>query len=331
VVNNNLEKNMLVRKNRNENSEAQKIAQKIVKPKLNANFEPEKERLRGLNHQLEDMQIRLKKVEARDLAIREKKLKEVKGFDDVHKQAFEIIHKEIFGIMSDAEEIKRNVENITSSKNRIEEILKTPWIPKSLNGGHISGKGITKKEVNKSQKKNNILDQSVLSKNDTSQNLKLLYITNSEPEQSNLEQIKAVQENSFSSNGPPKLIFRPAVESFIPSMDNDTTFENNKTSNLPVAMSLPVRVRSSEEERYDMPYDESNKNDNSIMSLVADTKQDMIDAQKIPNEFKSFAKNKEEEVVRKPGQKMIAKKLSKENMKSLAVMGEELNDNVAHD
>lgn len=145
VVNNNLEKNMLVRKNRNENSEAQKIAQKIVKPKLNANFEPEKERLRGLNHQLEDMQIRLKKVEARDLAIREKKLKEVKGFDDVHKQAFEIIHKEIFGIMSDAEEIKRNVENITSSKNRIEEILKTPWIPKSLNGGHISGKGITKK------------------------------------------------------------------------------------------------------------------------------------------------------------------------------------------
>ena len=39
----------------------------------------------------------------------------------------------------------RNVENITSSKNRIEEILKTPWIPKSLNGGHISGKGITKK------------------------------------------------------------------------------------------------------------------------------------------------------------------------------------------
>jgi hypothetical protein len=98
------------------------------------NLEAEKARLKILNVQLNELTLRLKKVEAADLEIREDKLAEEQDFDSVHQIAFQRIHKELFSMVKDAYQISDMAKNIVKAKNNIETIIRAPWTPRPLNG-----------------------------------------------------------------------------------------------------------------------------------------------------------------------------------------------------
>jgi hypothetical protein len=104
------------------------------------NLEAEKARLKNLNVQLNELTLRLRKVEAADLEIREDKLAEEQDFDSVHQIAFQRIHKELFSMVKDAYQISDMAKNIVKAKNNIEAIIRAPWTPRPLNGNTNFGR-----------------------------------------------------------------------------------------------------------------------------------------------------------------------------------------------
>jgi len=104
------------------------------------NLDVQKAKLKDLNGELEGMRSRLKKIEAKDLEIRKDKIAEEKDFDSVHQAAFQKIHKEIFSMVKDAYQIGEMAKNIVEAKSRIEDIMRSPWVPRPLNGKKPVGK-----------------------------------------------------------------------------------------------------------------------------------------------------------------------------------------------
>jgi hypothetical protein len=256
------------------------------------NLEAEKAKLKNLNVQLNELTVRLRKVEAADLEIREDKLAEEQDFDHIHQIAFQRIHKELFSMVKDAYQIGDMAKNIITAKNNIEAIIRAPWNPRPVNGHQNLGR------------KHHVVLVKV-----APIPTKLIKETRAEhmaPVKSAKVPVK-VSQDKLVKPFETKAIIKPQSETKKVVTGQTATAEgtvNNKTSNMPVVAAQVVRAAPKPMIPAVPKVSTFEKRRAEIIDTMRDFKQE-TDPKKLPKTVTAKSAPNDAPVVRNPGQAMV--------------------------